>query len=109
MIPWDTYDSTPPRGTELPWTRVYRRGGREAHLRREDGSGIIACVTERPDPGGPQWNGTEDWWHGTGSQAEYDHAAEMPLCTRCFSVREAARTGISEDQGDPEERGRAAP
>lgn len=104
MIPWDTYDSTPPRGTELTWTRVYTERGREAHLRHEDGGGDIACR-------GPlsREDGQDDRWLGTGSQDEYDHAAAMPLCTGCFSVREAARIGIAEDQTDPEERERPAP
>lgn len=101
MTPWDTYDSTPPRGTELTWTRVYRKGGRMAHLRKEDGSGDIAC-------GGPlsRQDGRDDYWLGTGSQAEYEHAASLPLHPACFSVREAARIGIGTDQADPGERGR---
>lgn len=101
MTPWDIYDSTPPRGTELIWTRVYRKGGRMAHLRKEDGSGDIACE-------GPfsRQDGRDDHWLGTGSQAEYEHAAGLPLHPACFSVREAAWIGIDTDQADPDERGR---
>jgi hypothetical protein len=101
MTPCDAYDSTPSRGTELTGTRVYRKGGRYAHLRKEDGSGDIACK-------GPfsKQDGRDDHWLGTGSQAEYDHAARLLLHPACFSVREAARIGIDEDQSDPAERGR---
>lgn len=101
---WTAYDSAPPRGSELPWTRVYRKGGWMAHLRREDGAADIACLgLLSPE------DGRDDHWLGTGSQAEYDHAAQMPLCPRCFAVREAARIGIAADQADPEERERPAP
>jgi hypothetical protein len=99
MTSRDAYDSAPPRGTEPVFTRVYRSGGRYAHLRKEDGSGDIACE-------GPfsREDGRDDHWLGTGSQAEYEHAAGLPLHPACFSVREAAQIGIDADQTDPAER-----
>ena len=86
----DAYDAAPPRGTELAWTRVYRKGGRYAHLREEDGSGDIAC----DDPLSRE-DGRDDHWLGTGSQAGYEHARSLPLHPGCFAVREAARAGPS--------------
>lgn len=80
------YDSAPARGTGLAWTRVYRLRGRKAHLRREDGASIACWPADQPGD-----SGTEDHWLGTGSQAEYEHAAALPLCLACFAVREAAR------------------
>lgn len=91
----DAYDSSPPRGSALAWTRVYKRGGRYAHLRRPDGSQVIACSCA---------DGTEDCWLGTGSQAEYEHAAALPLHPGCFAVREAARLREGYDPADPGER-----
>lgn len=71
--------------SELPWTRVYRpRNAAEAHLRREDAA-VIACE----DPARmSSYPGREERWYGTGSQEEYEHAAELPLCLRCQAVRE---------------------
>lgn len=74
----DSYDSS--AGLEPVWTRVYRPGGRLAHLRGER----IACETASP-----QDRYDPDTWLGTGSQAEYDRAASLPLCLRCFAAREA--------------------
>lgn len=80
----DAYDSTPPRGTALAWTRVYQLGGEHAHLRHEDGFGDIACLGPLSDE-----NGQDDNWLGTGGQEEYELAAALPLCEACFRVREA--------------------
>ena len=91
MTGQDAYDSTPVRGTPLEWTRVYRSGGRHAHLREESG-GLIACSVWRFREGG--W---EAGWLGTGSQDEYEHAAGLPLCLGCFAVRESGQFGITDD------------
>ena len=81
----DAYDSAPPRGTPPPWTRLYQRGVREAHLEND---GMIACRDQRTRAA---W--VDETWLGTGSQEEYEHAAALPLCPRCFAIREASRTG----------------
>lgn len=65
------------------YTRVYGRNGRYAHLLTLNGSVDIdsamcgrilwTCVREG------EWKP----WLGTGSQAEYEKAASLPLCPRC--------------------------
>ena len=110
----DAYDSTPAHGSGVVWTRVYLPTGHYAHLMPGDG-GAVACerdampccftrccracgrhalaprYDELPDPrcACPHYRQHgRDEWHGTGSQAEYDKAAALPLCPRCFAVRE---------------------
>jgi hypothetical protein len=86
VISRDAYDSTPPRGSQPEYARVYRSRGQYAHLRHE---GDIAC-----DPLGIRFPpGDDDRWLGTGSQAEYETAARRPLCPRCFAWREANLAG----------------
>ena len=96
----DAYDSALPRGEGPVFTRVYRRGGRYAHL-RDEGASLVLC---------PAWRyrvvGVDPSWLGTGDQSEYDKAAGKPTCPACFRVREAAQAGIGTDQADPAERGR---
>lgn len=67
------------RRTPTGYMRVYtRKYGRKAHLIRE-----------------PDWSypyptsvcgiqGSSMWWRGTGSQREYERAAELHTCTRCL-------------------------
>jgi hypothetical protein len=58
-------------------TRVYTRRGKVAHLKAPFGTianGRTLC------PVMPSW---PDEWLGTGSQAEYDLAASLPLCKAC--------------------------
>jgi len=60
-------------------TRVYTPYGRMAHLLPlgalvSFGSPVALC---RRSPA------LFDSWRGTGSQAEYDKAAALPLCQRC--------------------------
>ncbi len=59
------------------YTRLYTRHGSVAHLAPPWSAGPW------PDtlcPVQPLWC---DYWRGTGSQAEYDHAAELETCSRC--------------------------
>lgn len=76
----DAYDSAPPRGTAPSWTRLYQRGGHYAHLEQE--RHVMCRNPLREDA----W--VDESWRGTGSQAEYEHAAAMPLCPACFRLRE---------------------
>jgi hypothetical protein len=73
--------------TPPAYTRVYRFRGREAHLRE------AACRTAA------RYRRDYDGWLGTGSQAEYEHAAALPLCAACFAWREVTlddeRLGIA--------------
>ena len=111
----DAYDSTPAHGSGVVWTRVYLVTGHYAHLMPGDDS-YVACeqnatpccfhrqccrpcgrhdtpphYDELPDPRCAcphhRQHGRDEW-HGTGSQAEYEKAAALPLCPRCFAVRE---------------------
>jgi hypothetical protein len=83
----DAY-SSPARTHVTPpaYTRIYRFRGREAHLRE------ATCRTALRFR-------DYDGWLGTGSQAEYEHAAALPLCAACFAWREAGladeRLGIA--------------
>jgi hypothetical protein len=66
--------------TLTDWERCYRPNSRCAHL-REDSRGYPICG----------WDGRWDhidpaMWLGTGSQAEYDRAAELPLCKLCAAA-----------------------
>lgn len=57
-----------------PSTRVYRKRGRKAHFLER----VIFTGCQRPE---------EDEsviWLGTGSQDEYERAARLPMCVRCF-------------------------
>lgn len=97
----DEYDSAPLRSTMLEWTRVYRLRERIAHLRKETGDTTIACN----DPADPEMPpALDDCWLGTGSQAEYEHAAALPLCPRCFARREPSYGGEGYDPSDPGDR-----
>ena len=58
-------------------TRVYTRRGRAAHLLSPVSTirnGRALCPVD------PQWPGE---WLGTGTQAEHEHAASLPLCRHC--------------------------
>jgi len=62
--------------TRLPgsdYARVYLPHGTVAHLMAPFGSRYVLC------PAGSR----AGEWLGTGSQAEYDRAAALPLCFRC--------------------------
>lgn len=72
----DAYSSGSSRAT-ITYTRVYRKGGQYAHFREL--AIMTGCQTQEQD---------DDIWYGTGSQAEYEHAAAKPLCSRCFRARE---------------------
>jgi hypothetical protein len=74
----DEFDSTSPRG-ELVWTRVYLPYGRLAHLREIHSQCRVRYRDDEPS----------ERWLGTGTQEEYEHAAELPLCLECFRAREA--------------------
>lgn len=65
----------------IPRTRVYRPKGAYAHLVPEgqDPSGYLIVMCRLGGKG----------WLGTGSQAEYEHAASLPVCGGC--ERQAAR------------------
>jgi hypothetical protein len=68
-----SWSATPPPLHEHTWTRVYKRGQREAHIKEL----VYSAHARKPD----RWF---DGWLGTGSQEEYDRAAAMPLCPHCF-------------------------
>jgi hypothetical protein len=54
-------------------TRLYMRLGRVAHLRNTFAPGVL-CDATPP---------SHEEWLGTGSQAEYEKAAGLPLCRKC--------------------------
>jgi hypothetical protein len=59
------------------WQRCCRPNSRCAHL-REHGRGIPICGRDG------RWDHINAAnWLGTGSQAEYDKAEELPLCKLC--------------------------
>jgi hypothetical protein len=59
------------------WTLIYQSGAIRAHL--SAGGYYPAC------PGGQMMRVKH--WYGTGSQAEYDTAADLPLCVDCRDIR----------------------
>lgn len=76
----DSYSWTaedPPPSHVHSWTRVYRLNGKVAHIEE---------LLYSAHPFMP-WMDDRDGWFGTGSQEEYERAAEMPLCPRCFVGR----------------------
>jgi hypothetical protein len=121
----DAHDSTPARGSPPLYTRVYRRTGHYAHLQMTDGSHDILCQRRSEpcclrttcccgqDPDSPACycahlvSYEPDTWLGTGAQHEYEKAAALPLCPRCFAVREHAfpdpRLGSGHDRDLREE------
>lgn len=94
----DAYDSAPARGAPPGWSRVYRKGGRKAHLVHYEGLWIACDDLADPKMGEPSAGS----WLGTGSQQEYDRAASLPLCLACFAVREAGRFGETDDPATDE-------
>lgn len=98
----DSYDSAPPRGTGPTCTRVYLRGGHYAHLQWDDTRGYVMCERGHDRDGDPLPCHHPDDWYGTGSQHEYDKAAALPTCPRCFTIRERrlpdARLGTGHSQ-----------
>jgi hypothetical protein len=60
------------------YTRLYTRRGMVAHL-SPNWRGTKAALC----PVVPKWPGE---WLGTGSQAEYELAAEMETCKRCYEA-----------------------
>lgn len=68
------------------WTRRYTPGGLVAHLIWEpDWSRGHPYVYVHAACG---WSGVHEYWRGTGSQAEYDKAADLPECRRCLAAIE---------------------
>ena len=65
--------------------RAYTRTGKTAHLlqpfQSPNGNGAALCGTA------PEWS---DAWRGTGSQAEIETVASLPLCKRCERRASAA-------------------
>jgi hypothetical protein len=60
-------------------TRVYTRTGAKAHLLpplTSPNAGYPVALCGRQ----PEFS---DSWRGTGTQAEHERAAELPLCSRC--------------------------
>lgn len=70
-------------------TRVYTPGGTTAHLLDD----LLSPNQPNSAMCGrtPQW---PDLWHGTGTQEEYDRAAEMRLCAQCDAAAEHRRNSI---------------
>lgn len=60
------------------YTRLYTRRGTVAHL-SPDWRGTKSTLC----PALPSWPGD---WLGTGSQGEYELAAELPTCKRCYEA-----------------------
>ena len=61
----------------MDYTRLYTRRGYAAHLSPPSGLRGVLCAVL------PMWPGD---WLGTGSQAEYELAAELPTCKRCYAL-----------------------
>lgn len=59
-------------------TRVYTPTGKRAHLLRPDISPNLRLAA--------LCGGMPRAWHGTGTQAEYEMAASLPLCRYCERV-----------------------
>lgn len=68
-------------------TRVFLVRGIVAHLlaphESASGNHMALCGTS---PG--LIAGVGRYWRGTGSQGEYEHAADLPLCVRCTDALE---------------------
>jgi hypothetical protein len=79
-VPVNTGAALPRPAPSAVFTRVYRAGGRVAHLRPEDLQYPAAPVCQDPryDRDGE--------WLGTGTQEEYERAASLPLCQRCAAA-----------------------
>lgn len=73
------------RGTPTEWERCYRPNSRCAHLRIDSHAWPVCSYDGRYDHIDPAS------WLGTGSQAEYDTAAALPLCKICAA---ATRTEV---------------
>ena len=74
----DAYSSGGHACCPAPVTRVYLRGGHVAHYL--EAVAVNSCGGESPfSPF------LRDDWLGTGSQHEYDVAARLPLCPKCFA------------------------
>lgn len=71
--------------------RVYTRTGKRAHLLRPLASpnthGTALCGT------GPEWF---EAWRGTGTQAEHETAASLPLCKYC--MKRAGEAGEADNR-----------
>jgi hypothetical protein len=71
------------------YTRIYTRRGMVAHL-SPNWRGYKGALC----PVVPSWPGE---WLGTGSQAEYELAAGLPTCKRCYEA-----FGLSVECGNPQ-------
>lgn len=82
-LSFDAYSSAGPHNpyATLSYTRVYRQRGTYAHLEE------LIYTAHRNAP--PSWDDDESWY-GTGAQEEYEVAASMPLCPKCFRAREGS-------------------
>lgn len=75
----DAYHGSPaPPAHDHSWTRVYRRGDRVAHIRE---------LLYSAHPRAPSSWDADSNWYGTGSYEEYERAARMPTCARCFLIQ----------------------
>ena len=68
-----------PPAHEHAWTRVYRRGQQTAHIREL----LYSAHPRKPS----SWDSTDSSWYGTGSYEEYERAARMPTCAKCFLIQ----------------------
>ncbi len=57
----------------------YLPGGKVVHALSYAAARVATCGT------GPVWF-APDGWYGTGTQAEYEHAASLPQCKRCLRI-----------------------
>ncbi len=73
------------------YTRLYTRRGQRAHLSPPWSSSPLRTTLCPVQPAWP------DEWLGTGSQAEYELAAELETCSRCRrAFEESQRCGNPE-------------
>jgi hypothetical protein len=116
---FDEYSSARQRGNPPVFTRVYQHDGDQAHLRTTDGCQDILCLLmetpccfaddnvcccgERDSVSVCACLHVTDYhpnsWLGTGSQDEYDQAEQLPLCLRCFAIRERQLPDVNLDRG----------
>jgi hypothetical protein len=69
---------------------LYLPGGKVAHafMADDDISWIAECGTS-----------SLGYWHGTGSQDEYERAAELPRCQKCLPRVGASEKGRAKPRG----------
>jgi hypothetical protein len=71
------------------WEWRYVQGGQCVHALTRAGSSTVGIARARCGVSPTLWTMIKGApslsWYGTGSQAEYDRAASLPLCRRCVA------------------------